>query len=157
VAKKIDTLIRAWRKAQAAEISARDALDAAARAMAETVELEAEASLSAGRASLAEAPGLLKKAEELRATLAAASRAQDEAAAELSAAEDAARDAAEAVRRAIPAGHVLVRFVAEHIVEDEHRKNPERATIFGAGETHALPEASAQHFIVRGKAEAVEG
>lgn len=55
----------------------------------------------------------------------------------------------------VPMGHVLVQFVTDHEVQDELRGTA-NATIWRGGTLAALPEASALHFIRRGKAVAVE-
>lgn len=48
-------------------------------------------------------------------------------------------------------GQILVRFVQSHEVQDE-RRGTRFATIYAAGQEYALSEASAMHFVSRGKA-----
>lgn len=51
-------------------------------------------------------------------------------------------------------GEVAVTFRAAYEVQDEHRGTA-KATIYLPGKVYALPEASAQHFIGRGKADPI--
>ena len=48
-------------------------------------------------------------------------------------------------------GQVRVRFVQSHEVQDE-RRGTRFATVYSAGQEYALSEASAMHFVSRGKA-----
>ena len=42
---------------------------------------------------------------------------------------------------------INVKFFETYTVQDEHRKDPDRATVFKAGKTYPMEPASAAHFL----------
>ncbi len=156
MAKKIDTLVRGWQRAQGNVAAARAALARVEADLADARDAEADASLAAGRASADAAPALLKKAEERREAVASLEKSLAAGVAGVAEAEAAVTETAAALRAVIPEDHQLVRFLAEHLVEDENRADPELRTLHAPGDLQVMPAASVQHFVLRGKVERVE-
>lgn len=50
-----------------------------------------------------------------------------------------------------------IRFFEDHTVQDEHAKDPEKATMYKKGKVVEVPESTAQHYVERrGLAERVK-